>query len=69
MTNPFQKIIKNTEENEEPLYKKGRKETSEINTRTCPHCSAPRPINTNLTTCDYCGFKFMDIDVEIKADK
>lgn len=68
MPNPFKKIIKNTEESEQ-AYKRGAKITSKIKTRVCENCGAPRPTNTNLTTCDYCGFKFMDIDAEIKADQ
>ncbi len=67
MSNPFKKIIKNTEESK-PTYKEGIKTSSGIKTRTCPNCKAPRPVNTNLATCDYCGFQFMDVDVEIKAD-
>ncbi len=67
MSNPFKKIIKNTESSN-PIYKKGRRDNSEVKTNTCPNCKAPRPVETNLTTCDYCGFKFMDIDNEIKAD-
>lgn len=68
MPNPFKKIIKNTQESE-PSYKQGAKITSEVKTRVCENCKAPRPVNTNLTTCDYCGFKFMDIDIKIKPDK
>lgn len=68
MANPFKKIVKNTEENKDPLYKRGIKKTSEIKTRVCENCKAPRPADTNLTTCDYCGFTFMNIDTEIKSD-
>lgn len=68
MANPFKKIIKNTEESSQ-AYKRGSKTTSEIKTRMCENCKAPRPADTNLTTCDYCGFKFMNIDQEIKTDQ
>ncbi|MBS9766173.1 MAG: hypothetical protein KGV44_01380 [Flavobacteriaceae bacterium] len=67
MPNPFKKIIKNTESSN-PTYKKGRKNHSEVKTNICPNCKAPRPVDTNLTTCDYCGFQFMNIDVKIKPD-
>lgn len=67
MSNPFKKIVQNTKESEKH-YSKGAKTTSEIKTRVCKNCKAPRPADTNLTTCDYCGFKFMDIDVVIKSN-
>lgn len=67
MPNPFKKIVKNTQESELSC-KKGEKSTSEIKTRVCENCKAPRPVDTNLTTCDYCGFRFMDIEVEIKSE-
>ncbi len=65
MANPFKKIAKNANESQKDW---GRKETSETNTRKCEGCGAARPKDTNLTTCDYCGFKFMTIDNEIKTD-
>ncbi|MGG6232361.1 hypothetical protein [Tenacibaculum sp. SDUM215027] len=68
MSTPFKKIIKNTKENE-AWYKDKEKNTSDIKSRVCKNCKAPRPVDTNLTTCDYCGFKFMDINVRIKPDK
>lgn len=68
MPNPFKKIVKNTEESKQLLYKKGVKTTSEVKTRICENCKAPRSIDTDLTTCDYCGFEFMSIDIEIKPD-
>lgn len=68
MSNPFKKIVKNTDESKQPSYKKGPKTISQVKTRICENCKAPRPTDTNLTTCDYCGFEFMSIDVEIKSD-
>lgn len=67
MPNPFKKIVNNTVASEQ-AYKKGAKTTSKITTRVCASCAAPRPANTNLTSCDYCGFVFMDIEAEISAD-
>lgn len=66
MSNPFKKTIKNANETQK---KWKRNETSETKSRKCEGCGAARPKDTNLTICDYCGFKFMTIDVEIKIDK
>jgi len=65
MGNPFKKIIKNATATQREWE---RKETSETTSRTCENCGAARPKDTNLTSCDYCDFKFMDIDDEIKTD-
>ena len=66
MSNPFKKTIKNANESQK---KWERNESSKASTRLCEGCGAARPKETNLTTCDYCGFKFMTIDNEIKTDK
>jgi len=68
MSNPFKKIAKNAESNKSEKQWKGAKNSSNVESRTCEQCGAPRVKNTNLTTCDYCGFKFMDIDSTIKSD-
>ena len=65
MTNPFKKIIK-TANSTQKKYEKI--EESSMSTTTCSNCGAGRPLDTNLTTCDYCGFKFMDIKAQIKTD-
>jgi len=65
MANPFKKITKNANESKKDW---GGNKTSETSTRKCEGCGAARPKDTNLTTCDYCGFKFMTITNEIKTD-
>lgn len=67
MSNPFKKITSNA--NSSKKVWGNERETSETKTRKCEDCGAARPKDTNLTTCDYCGFKFMTIDKEIKMDK
>ena len=67
MSNPFKKIIKNSNETKKK-WSEEKKESS-TNTRKCEGCGAARPKDTNLTTCDYCGFKFMTIETIIKTDK
>ncbi|WP_298781849.1 hypothetical protein [uncultured Polaribacter sp.] len=66
MSNPFKKITNNANDSQK---KWSRNETSETESRKCEGCGAARPKDTNLTTCDYCGFKFMTIDEIIKTDK
>lgn len=66
MANPFKKTIKNANESKK-IYGDER-ENSETQTRKCEGCGAARPVDTNLTTCDYCDFQFMDIDGEINVD-
>jgi len=67
MSNPFKKITKNAETSKKKWD--GIRTEATSSTKTCKGCGAPRPKKTNLTTCNYCGFTFMDIDVEIKADE
>lgn len=64
--NPFKKIIKKSNDTQK-RWDTDNLEAS-VKTRTCDGCGAPRPKQTNLTTCAFCGFKFMTIDVEIKND-
>ena len=66
MCNPFKQITDNANKSQK---KWERKEASELVGRKCDGCGSARPKDTNLTTCDYCGFKFMSIDEEIKTDK
>lgn len=63
--NPFKKIIKKSNETQKKWATDNQK--AEVNTRTCEGCGAPRPKTTNLTTCAYCGFKFMTVDATIKS--
>lgn len=65
MANPFKKITNNA--NKSQIVYGTENETSGTKSRKCEGCGAVRPSDTNLTTCDYCGFKFMKIDSEIKV--
>lgn len=67
MSNPFKKTTKNA--NESKKVWQGESATSSTTSRKCEGCGAARPKDTNLTTCDYCDFKFMTIDEEIKIDE
>ena len=66
MPNPFKKIVKNATDTQKKWG--DEQATSETKTRKCEKCGAARPKDTNLTTCDYCGFTFMTIDEIIKTD-
>ncbi len=66
MANPFKKIVNNANESQKDWDKNEHSSTA---SRKCEGCGAARPKDTNLTTCDYCGFKFMTIDNKIKTDK
>lgn len=68
MSNPFKKIVQNTTDVQNPRYEEHKTTASKVSTRACKNCKAPRPADTNLTTCDYCDFAFMDIHAEIKSD-
>lgn len=63
MSNPFKKIADNSKQTAKKWD--NLKTQSAVNTVTCPHCGAPRPVNTNIGTCAYCGFKFMELEVKI----
>ncbi|MDF4202575.1 hypothetical protein PXD56_06405 [Maribacter sp. SA7] len=65
MSNPFKKIVKNANETHKDW---GTNSNSKTSSRKCENCGAARPKDTNLTTCDYCDFKFMNIHNEIKTD-
>ena len=67
MGNPFKKIINNANKSKK-IYG-NENETSETKSKKCPHCGAARPADTNLTTCDYCGHKFMDLEKEVRIDE
>ena len=64
MPNPFKKIVKKSNETQKRWATDDQE--AAVNTRSCENCGAPRPKATNLTTCAYCGFKFMTVDAEIK---
>lgn len=66
MANPFKKTTNNANKSKK-IYGTERK-NSETKTRKCKGCGAARPADSNLTTCDYCGFKFMDIDEKIMVN-
>jgi len=66
MANPFKKTTNNANKSKK-IYGSER-ENSKTISRTCEDCGAARPSDTNLTTCDYCGFKFMSTESEIRID-
>jgi len=66
MANPFKKTTKNATKSKK-VYGTERV-VSETETKKCKSCGAARPVGTNLTTCDYCGYKFMSVDVEIRIN-
>jgi len=66
MANPFEKIIKNSEKTKKQWD--SEKKDSTVDAKQCNTCGAPRPKKTNLTTCDYCGTRFMSIDEKITPD-
>lgn len=68
MTNPFNKIAKNSEDTKNKSQKEAFSQEAEVSTKTCKQCGAPRPQHTNLTTCSYCGYHFMTINHIIKPD-
>lgn len=61
MKNPFDKIKKKTDET---ALKWETKENSSIETKTCKTCGAPRPKNTNIVICDFCGNNFMNMNTQ-----
>lgn len=67
MSNPFKKIAGNSRDTAKKW--ESFKGTSTVDSRKCPRCGAPRPVNTNIANCSYCGFKFMDTDVIIHHEK
>ena len=66
MGNPFKKITTNSEQTKKQWD--SVKETSTVASKQCYSCGAPRPKNTNLTICGYCGSKFMSINEKINPD-
>jgi len=66
LINPFKKILKNASDTEK---KWERNEQSKTKSRKYENCGVARPKETNLTTCVYYGFTFMNIDKNIKTDK
>jgi len=68
MANPFKKIAKNAKNTKSKSISEAEKKEAKIESRTCEQCGAPRPKNTNLTTCAYCGYEFMIIDAAIQPD-
>ncbi len=68
MPNPFKKIAKNAKETKAKKQWEGVKEESDTITRSCDSCGAPRPKNTDIRNCAYCGFQFLQIENEIKIN-
>jgi hypothetical protein len=67
MSNPFKKITKNAENSKKEWD--SVRTSADAKTKQCDGCGAPRPKGTDLTICNFCGGQFMEIDVEVKADK
>jgi len=63
MNNPFKKIADNAKETSKKW--ENYKNAPTLHTVACPRCGAPRPVNTNVGTCDYCHYKFMNIEVMV----
>lgn len=63
--NPFKKLANNSKETAKK-WNSERKDSS-VETITCKQCGAPRPANTLLKTCAFCGYQFMDEAVDIKG--
>jgi len=67
MSNPFKKITANANETQKTYGTENK--DSGVDSKKCKNCGAARPSDTNLTTCDYCGYRFMAYEGEIKVDK
>jgi hypothetical protein len=59
MNNPFKKILDNSKETAKKWD--NLKTTTKLNTVVCPRCGAPRPVNTDISICAYCRYKFMHL--------
>ncbi len=66
MSNPFKKISENAKKTKAEKQWKNAKDSSEIGAITCRNCGAPRPKDTDIRKCEYCGYEFMSIDSPIK---
>jgi len=61
--NPFSRYKKNAKDTQKKWGE--HKQKSNSYNQTCKQCGAARPKDSNLIICDYCGYKFMDIDGQI----
>lgn len=68
MSNPFKKITNNAETSKNKMYSNEELTASKASATQCKSCGAPRPINSNLEKCDYCGLPFMENVHNLKAD-
>lgn len=66
MSNPFRKLANKVNETQKQYEK--RKE-SESKARECENCGAARPEAVQLSVCEYCGFRFMDVDIRLDKNK
>lgn len=64
MSNPFKKLVKTVNATQKEYEKR---EQSESQARQCEGCGAARPDTIQLSVCEYCGFRFMDVDVKLKS--
>ncbi|PST83667.1 hypothetical protein C7T94_14130 [Pedobacter yulinensis] len=65
-SNPFRKIADNAKKTSKKWV--NIKAESTLDTVVCPRCGAPRPVNTNVSSCDYCHYKFMNVEVLVKRN-
>lgn len=63
MKNPFDRLAKNSKESAKKW--KNVKDAHRITSICCEQCGAPRPINTDIAKCAYCGHRFMLIEKRI----
>ncbi|MDP5229634.1 MAG: hypothetical protein NWQ38_04520 [Cellulophaga sp.] len=68
MSNPFKKIADNAKNTKNVQQHLGAKSITTSYVVDCETCGAPRPKNTNLTTCSYCKSVFMNTNTTIKPD-
>jgi uncharacterized Zn finger protein (UPF0148 family) len=66
MPNPFKKITKKSKETQKVWD--NIKQAPTVDTKKCKGCGAARPKDTNLTTCAYCGYRFMTVNTTVKKD-
>ena len=43
-----------------------KKSEDKVQARRCPSCGGARPADSDLRTCDYCGFEFFKSEGEVK---
>ena len=64
MKNLLNNIIKKSQKTATKLDPK----KADVKARKCPSCSAPRPADTDIRVCDFCGYRFLSEEVEISIE-